>query len=502
MIRKLIILFMAFMLVGPASTFAGSFGDQDPPGNPGQWYAGDNPPGSTLSKSPIVFIHGLNSSSNTWWNQNDMYSTAYANGYRTAFIDLYPTKNMWDNGALLAQKLSEIYQYFGGQKLVLVTHSKGGIDAQSALVHYGAHQYVSSLITLSTPHSGSQLADLAYSSWAGWLSGILGSKNDAVYSLQTGYMSHFRAQTDAHVNSRKNRIYTFGGTKWGSFGSSLYWGGLYLSSYGSNDGAVTVQSSRLSYGTEIRTGSWDHTSIKKGSSTFLLFEPYLRATTAASQANLNMSEETSAASVSSYFRGGEFTGTRQEFFNVEASVSEIVIDWMSSSPATKLSLHSPDGKKVYHSFKTIKADGIFEGAYHHQLVIQKPQKGKWSLFALNSSSEAYFMNVAYLSAENDAISLQPINNQNQNLAFKVNQAKLQKEVEAAVTVDHFQNKIKKQTKTFIKTKKQTGIALGLKQEGIYNITVDIRGKTQNGDVFERTIVQSVYVDSSGKIYSH
>jgi triacylglycerol lipase len=356
------------------------------------------------------------------------------------------------------------------------------------------------VITLSAPHSGSQLADLAYSSWAGWLSGILGSKNDAVYSLQTGYMSKFRAQTDAHANSRKNRIYTFGGTKWGSFGSSLYWGGLYLSSYGSNDGAVTVQSSRLSYGTEIRTGSWDHTSIKKGSSTFLLFEPYLRSTAAAESINL-ISEENNAVRASYYYRGGEFTGTQQESFNVEESVSGITVDWMSSSPSTKLALDSPDGKADYHSFKTIKADGIFEGAYHHQVVIPKPQKGKWRLTALNSSGEAYFLNVAFLSADNDAISLLPINKQNQNIAFKINQAKLQKEFEAFVIVDHFQTKTKKQTKKVIKSIKKAGIGLELKQEGIYNITVDIRGKTQNGDIFERTIVQTVYVDSSGKIFS-
>ncbi|MFY0761868.1 hypothetical protein AB1K32_24015 [Metabacillus dongyingensis] len=78
---------------------------------------------------------------------------------------------------------------------------------------------------------------------------------------------------------------------------------------------------------------------------------------------------------------------------------------MSSSPSTRLALDSPDEKTDYHSFKTIKADGFFKGAYHHQIVIPKPQKGKWSLNALNSSGEAYFLNIAYLSADNDAISL-------------------------------------------------------------------------------------------------
>ncbi|MFY0761867.1 hypothetical protein AB1K32_24010 [Metabacillus dongyingensis] len=95
----------------------------------------------------------------------------------------------------------------------------------------------------------------------------------------------------------------------------------------------------------------------------------------------------------------------------------------------------------------------------------------------------------------------PINNQNQNIAFKINQAKLQKDVVALVKVDRFQTKTKKHTKTFIKSKKQSGAGLGLKQEGIYNKTADIRGKTINGDIFERTIVQSVCADSTGKIYS-
>lgn len=81
-------------------------------------------------------------------------------------------------------------------------------------------------------------------------------------------MSYFRSITDSHSNVSKNRYYTLGGYKWGSFGSALYWGGLYLSSYGSNDGVVTVASSRLTGGTIIREGAWNHTTIREGSHTF------------------------------------------------------------------------------------------------------------------------------------------------------------------------------------------------------------------------------------------
>ncbi|MDI5790481.1 hypothetical protein PO124_24680 [Bacillus licheniformis] len=57
---------------------------------------------------------------------------------------------MQDNGAMLAAKLREIYQYFG-RKVILVSYSKGGIDSQSALIHHNAYHYVERVITLGTP---------------------------------------------------------------------------------------------------------------------------------------------------------------------------------------------------------------------------------------------------------------------------------------------------------------------------------------------------------------
>ena len=61
-------------------------------------------------------------------------------------------------------------------KVNIVAHSKGGIDTQAALVEYGANRFVGNVITLATPHHGSNLADLSYSWWAGWLASILGQK--------------------------------------------------------------------------------------------------------------------------------------------------------------------------------------------------------------------------------------------------------------------------------------------------------------------------------------
>lgn len=295
--KKLVLLMLVLLLVYPHVSKAGGF--KGGGGNPGYWFAGDPVEHPDPAKPPIVFVHGLNGSSSAWFDENDMAEQAWKNGYDAAFIDLHPDKDMQDNGAMLAAKLREIYQYFG-RKVILVSYSKGGIDSQSALIHHNAYHYVERVITLGTPHHGSQLADLAYSNWAGWLADILGQKNDAVYSLQTGFMKSFRDQTDNHPNRLKTKYFTLAGNKIGGFGSVLFFGGVYLNMFGENDGAVTEKNARLPYATNLDTGKWDHFSIIKGNLTFPVFMPLLTI-----QANANETAATKENLSYPFIRGGK-----------------------------------------------------------------------------------------------------------------------------------------------------------------------------------------------------
>ena len=476
----------------PATSLAGSFGKGDPIGTPGQWYLGSTPDDVDPNKSPIVFVHGLNSSAAAWWNDNDMYDTAFANGYETAFIDLYPTQNMWDNGQLLSDKLEEIYNHFG-EKTVVIAHSKGGIDTQAALVHYRAYPYVHTVITLSSPHQGSELADLAYSSWAGWLAGILGSRNAAVYSLQTGYMDQYRELTDSLPDVNRIPFYTFGGTSWGRFGSSLYWGGLYLSLFGPNDGAVTVQSSRLPYATEVSVGDWNHSEIRQGSSTFHYFEPLLYENAIFSKSS---SVDINTSLPDAYYKGGSYQVQTKEFFHVEEEVSDITVNWISDQKETSLILENPNGYTYTHF--SVEAEPLyspFAGAYHHSITIPNPEAGKWTIKAA-AKEENFLLNILYTShlTQDLDISIRD----NREIAIYSGGRKVQEDqIKAAISLEYYQKEEAVPEKIkLVKNKGSSLTRIPYLGPGIYNLTIDITGQTKHGHAFNRTFIESVFLDKN------
>ncbi|MDW8296995.1 MAG: hypothetical protein RMJ97_08940, partial [Raineya sp.] len=231
-------------------------------------------PANHGTKPVLVFIHGYNSSASTWWQDNDMYSKAFADGYRTAFVSVHPDQNMWTNGQLFANMLNTIRNHYGVSRVVVIAHSKGGVDSDAALVHYGAWNRVERVITLGSPHWGTPLADLASSGWTSWLAGIFGQNNNATKCLQTGNMATFRSQTDNHPNRPKTNFRTFG--SWNYYGS-LWVSGVYLSNNGGaknntecgNDGVVNYRSTRrpnsaVIFGCLDSRGNVHHFDIAKG----------------------------------------------------------------------------------------------------------------------------------------------------------------------------------------------------------------------------------------------
>ena len=481
--KKLVLLMLVLLLVYPHVSKAGGF--KGGGGNPGHWFAGGPVEHPDPAKPPIVFVHGLNGSSSAWFDENDMAEQAWKNGYDAAFIDLHPDKDMQDNGAMLAAKLREIYQYFG-RKVILVSYSKGGIDSQSALIHHNAYHYVERVITLGTPHHGSQLADLAYSSWAGWLADILGQKNDAVYSLQTGFMKSFRDQTDNHPNRSKTKYFTLAGNKIGGFGSVLFFGGVYLNMFGENDGAVTEKNARLPYATNLDTGKWDHFSIIKGNLTFPVFMPLLTI-----QANANETAATKENLSYPFIRGGENHGLREEEFAVEKGVKEITVHWLSNHSSGNIKLTDPRGKP-FKDFSIAKTADVFEGGVVHSAAIKNPAAGTWKIASSVKQKEAFLFIVTFDSPLNQQIK-NAVTRESSNLA----------NVKASVRSIRYENG-KQAEKKSLKPASINALqnSLSFKKAGMYSVTIDLSGKTADNSPFNRTIIRSIYVNDKGEKFEN
>ncbi|WP_338790601.1 T9SS type A sorting domain-containing protein [Bernardetia sp. MNP-M8] len=356
----------------------------------GNIYYGATPSNLRAGSPVIVFIHGYSSRASTWWEGNDMYSKAYADGYRTAFVSVHPDKNMWENGQLFNNMLGTITNRFGVNKVVVVAHSKGGLDTDAALVHYGATNKVERAITLSSPHNGTPLADLAQSGWVSWLSGVFGQVNDATNCMQTGYASYFRTQTANNSNYSNAKFRTVGA--WG-YGGILWVPGVYLSwngggsSTGGNDGVVPYYSTKrpnsitLLSGNGNSTTNLDHSEVHEGRYMWATVKnnlPYSLSKVGAKPID-NEPTTNPTAVVESRVQILSSEKTSRNFM-VEVGVTETMLDIHHLTANEEFVIIAPNGNKINPTtLRTSEKAGDMLGGFATTLKIENPQVGTYSI---------------------------------------------------------------------------------------------------------------------------
>lgn len=210
-----------------------------------------------------------------------MYTRAFQAGHRTAFVSVHPDQSYWTNGPMFAGMLNTICNFYGVNRVVVIAHSKGGLDTDAALIHNNAWNRVERVITLGSPHFGTLLADLASSGWTSWLGVIFGQNNNATKSLQTGAAASFRNLTDNHPNRPRTNFRTYGGWRYNGW---LWTSGVYLSRNGGsssqcgNDGVVNYSSTRrpnsaVIFGCNDSRGGVNHSDIAKGTPMWATYRP-------------------------------------------------------------------------------------------------------------------------------------------------------------------------------------------------------------------------------------
>ena len=460
------------------------------------------------SKTPIVFIHGLHSYAKRWfgsthhYGQNDMYQLATLHGHPTAFVDLSINKyGIWENGQLLAKQLEEIHERFGQKQMAIVAHSKGGIDAQAAIFQFGASSYVKSLTTLGSPHQGTPLADLAFSSKARALAKMAGFNDKGTFQMQTGYMEKFRSEMDPKVQNSSIPHFTLLGMDSAlEMDSFLNMGGKFLNQYGENDGVVLAKRGMLSYSKPI-IGRWNHDNIRLGRATFPILEELIESAPPKNKHLQNNPAEYNTI-IPSILHGGH-TYLRPEEIELPIPIqeNEFWIQVLSSSERIKPLLISPSGKREEFEYKGFATEiPFFPSTHRFYIEIPHPKPGNWRIEIKGTGGAAYFIISSLSSLKEEAIQLKKTD-LCQSLTSIHAQVKIPEywnpeTFKIKAIADHpTRNKTQMIEINKIKKASRGEVLAELKvprKQLIHNITFQLSGETKSGTVLQRDYVSSFY----------
>ena len=111
------------------------------------------------STRPLLLVHGYGCSRGVWWLLRKQLEAA---GHTVATLSLSPPYT--SIGKLVPQlerRIEEVCRATGADQVVLIAHSMGGLVSRSYLARNGRAR-VERLITISSPHAGSELARLGF----------------------------------------------------------------------------------------------------------------------------------------------------------------------------------------------------------------------------------------------------------------------------------------------------------------------------------------------------
>ncbi len=111
------------------------------------------------TRYPILLVHGL-AMKDTFFMKSfgRIDRILRIQGYTVYKSGIDAVGSVESNAAQLKAEIEQILRETGAEKVNLIAHSKGGLDAKWMVVRLGMAEKVASLTTLCTPHQGSPVA--------------------------------------------------------------------------------------------------------------------------------------------------------------------------------------------------------------------------------------------------------------------------------------------------------------------------------------------------------
>lgn len=112
------------------------------------------------TKYPILMVHGVffrDTRLFNYWGR--IPAKLEKNGAVIYYGNQQSAASVSDCAEELLKKIKEIISETGSEKVNIIAHSKGGLDARYAISRLGADKYTASLTTVNTPHRGCLFAE-------------------------------------------------------------------------------------------------------------------------------------------------------------------------------------------------------------------------------------------------------------------------------------------------------------------------------------------------------
>ena len=215
------------------------------------------------TRHPVVLVHGIlgfvRQTVSRWTSFayfQGVEERLAAAGVRAAFVALPAVAGVEERGRALADAAGRM----GDGKVNLIAHSMGGLDARWYVGRLGGADRVASLVTISTPHQGTTVADLGIRRIGRGLAGFR-----LLYDLGID-ASGFADLTRSACEERNARLeglpqvptFSYGGARpwWAIAAPMQYTFRVLQRTEGPNDGLVSTRSAR--WGEYLGTIEADH----------------------------------------------------------------------------------------------------------------------------------------------------------------------------------------------------------------------------------------------------
>lgn len=119
---------------------------------------GPDPQGDA-TKYPIVLAHGFDASPTNRWGYFNVAEALEADGHMVIVAEVPPYHAVSERAVHLARFVDQALEE--ADRVNIVAHSMGGLDSRHVISQLGYGDRVASLTTISSPHRGAPVADVA-----------------------------------------------------------------------------------------------------------------------------------------------------------------------------------------------------------------------------------------------------------------------------------------------------------------------------------------------------